>query len=492
MSPMGRSGWIAILAIWAFGARAQSLDGRCRTELRPVLQALVTELKIPGLAVGIVAEGKLVCAEGFGARKLGGTDAIDAESLFHMASVTKTFVATALMQLVEQGKVDLDAPVVQYVSYFRLKDERYKAITVRQMARHISGMPDVEDYEWNKPVYDDGALARYVKSLSGEMLIAAPGTMFRYSNMAFEVLGDLVAEVSGETFEGYVERHILTPLGMKSSTLLVKKADPSKLTTPHVLNSNIEIGVSPVFPYNRMHAPSSTLYSNINDMSRYAMANLNRGELDGSRILQTRTYDTLWTPQGDFKQVGISWFVGKYRDEQTVAHAGGDTGFRSNLVLLPARKAAVIAMSNYDRVPMGDITNALLDTAMGMTPKPIAIKTSIALEVGRTMVKDGIEAGQRRYGDLKKTQPNAYDFRENQLNQLGYMFMQDRKYKEAIAVLRLNAEAYPESSNAYDSLGEAYLRAGDTRQAAENYERSLKLDPKNKNAEDHLRKLKVQ
>jgi CubicO group peptidase (beta-lactamase class C family) len=128
----------------------------------------------------------------------------------------------------------LNDPVIKHLPYFRLKDPRYKEITVRQMVTHTSGMLDVTNYHWDKPEYDDGALERYVRSLDDKTLRWAPGKEFRYSNMAFEVLGDLVAKVSGKSFEEYVAENILEPVGMKSSTLLYKKADccrrPSRAT----------------------------------------------------------------------------------------------------------------------------------------------------------------------------------------------------------------------------------------------------------------------
>src|SRR5205823_2323711 len=102
-------------------------------------------------------------------------------------------------------------------------------ITIRHMVTHTSGMPDVKDYQWNQPEYDAGALERYVRSLQDKSLLWPPGEKFRYSNMAFEVLGDLVAKVSGMSFEDYVESRILRPAGMGSTTLLYKNADPAKL-----------------------------------------------------------------------------------------------------------------------------------------------------------------------------------------------------------------------------------------------------------------------
>jgi len=198
------------------------------------------------------------------------------------------------------------------------------------MVTHTSGMPDVDDYEWEKPQYDDGALERYVRSLGSLKLEFAPGERFRYSNMAFEILGDVIAKVSGESFDEYVQHHILTPLGMKDSTLLVKQADPKLLAWGHELGNGGVPFPSKVYPYNRIHSPSSDLHSNVLDMARWAMANMNRGELDGARILKTSTYDTMWKPAAEFggkpSPAGISWFVEEYRGTKMISHGGGDTG----------------------------------------------------------------------------------------------------------------------------------------------------------------------
>ena len=181
------------------------------------------------------------------------------------------------MQLAEQGQVDLDMPVTKYLPYFRIADDRYRAVTIRQMLTHTSGMPDEVDYEWDKPQYDDGALERYVRSLSGRNLKLEfqPGSKFQYSNMAYEVLGDLIAKVSGTSFEDYVRLHILEPLGVTRSTLLPKDADPKLMTWGQVLDEQGDPLRSRVFPYNRMHSPSSDLLSNAMDMARWVMVNLN-------------------------------------------------------------------------------------------------------------------------------------------------------------------------------------------------------------------------
>ena len=164
------------------GETGKNLDDH----LSPFIQNVIRSHDLPGLAVGIVADNEVVYARGFGVKSIETQEPISMTTVFHMASISKPFVATAMMQLVEQNQIQLDAPVVAYIPYFKLDDDRYRDITVQQMLSHVSGMPDVMDYEWDTPQYDEGALERYVRSLSSKKLIYEPGEKYAYSNMAFE------------------------------------------------------------------------------------------------------------------------------------------------------------------------------------------------------------------------------------------------------------------------------------------------------------------
>lgn len=321
---------------------------RLQTELEPKIKDEIQKGHLPAFVIGIVKNGKLIYAKGFGVARLGTNTPVTSRSLFHMASVTKTFVATAVMQLVEQGKIDLDAPVTRYLPYFKMDDERYRDIKIRQMLSHTSGIPDTTNYHWDKPEYDDGALERFVRSTANQKLLFPPGQNFAYSNTAYEILGDVISKVSGESFEDYVQHFILTPLGMKDSTLLVRQANSALLTSPHIQESG-KLVISKIFPYNRAHAPSSTLYSNIEGMGRWAIANLNHGELDGRRILKRETAELMWRPVVNAFNMkeGIAWFVGDVQGHRLVMHDGGDVGFESRLLLAPDDSVAVVAMSNY-------------------------------------------------------------------------------------------------------------------------------------------------
>src|SRR5258708_13966335 len=121
------------------------------------------------------------------------------------------------------------------------------------MLSHMSGIADTVNYNWDKPEYDAGALERFVRSISDQKLVFVPGEKFAYSNTAYEVLGDVIAKVSGESFEDYVQHNILTPLGMKDSTLLVREASPQLLTSPHV-SEKPHVVPSKILPYNQAHS----------------------------------------------------------------------------------------------------------------------------------------------------------------------------------------------------------------------------------------------
>jgi CubicO group peptidase (beta-lactamase class C family) len=357
-----------------------TVEQRMTTEFEPFLKKIMQEHYVPGFTIGVVKDGALAYSRAFGVKNLDTQETLTAHSLFHQASLTKPFVGTCIMQLVEKGRVGIDDQITKHLPYFKLRDARYNAITIRQMVTHTSGMPDVQDYEWNNPVYDDGALERYVRRLNSEQLIAAPGEKYRYSNMAYEVLGDMIAKVSGMSFEAYVQQNILAPLKMQRSTLLKRKANPSLMTTPHIKVGD-RVVVSEHYPYNRMHAPSSTLISNTVDMCRWAMANLNRGELDGRRILKESTYDVMWQPGSPVSDgIGMSWKLGKRGRHQIVSHGGRDMGYRSTILLVPEASLGIVVATNYDRTPIDPIMDAALTVALGETFAPHGKRQAISVD----------------------------------------------------------------------------------------------------------------
>jgi len=353
-------------------------------ELTRVAERYRTEHGLPGLAVGVMKNGVVVLRKGFGTTRVGGGDSVTSQTIFHLASITKPFVATAVLQLVERGDVDLDSTLTHYLPGFRIRGAGAEEITVRQVLTHTAGFPDVTDYAWDRPEYDDGALARWVATLADSTLIGPPGGQWRYSNIGFEVLAHLVATVAGEPFEDYVQANILTPLGMRKSTLLMTDVDSTLLAWGSEADSTGTFVATDAYPYNRRHAGSSTLHSNVNDMIRWARANLHRGDLEGVSILDPTSYERLWHPERDITETvrarvggalpyskveqALSWLLLTWNGHHLVNHSGGDLGFRSDLLLVPDQTTAVVVLMNGGADPRA-LSTALLGLVVETAPE---------------------------------------------------------------------------------------------------------------------------
>jgi CubicO group peptidase (beta-lactamase class C family) len=343
-------------------------------EIDRYLQAQVDTAKanpVAGIALAIVEGQRLVHAKSFGVTSLATKQALQPEHNFHIASISKTFAAAAILQLMERGKLDIAEKLVTYLPYFKLADKRYSFITLKQILNHTSGMPDVEDYEWEKAVADQGAAERWTRSLSSKKLLAAPGKEFHYSNLAYDVLADVVGKVSGLSFEQYVKDNLLAPLQMTSSSFLLSEINPALRTSPH---SGIPLSVSRVYPYNRMHAASSTMNSNVVDLSHWIMANLNRGAYQGKQVLSPQSLALMQTPSFTFdtkanRRIGLNWFIIPYQGETVLHHNGADQGYVSTLYFIPARNVGFVLLFNSDQVNSYAITEFILKQLLAIYPK---------------------------------------------------------------------------------------------------------------------------
>jgi CubicO group peptidase (beta-lactamase class C family) len=304
------------------------------------------------------------------------------------------------------------------------------------------------------------------------------------------VLGDLISKVSGMSFDDYQKKEILDPLGMNLSTFLYEMP-PDLEATPHV--RRLKVQVSDVYPYNRAHGPSSTLHSNVLEMCNWAIANLNRGTLNGKRILKESSYDQMWTPivrVGPSVERGLSWFLTEHDGRRVVFHNGGDLGFRSTLVLLPDDSLAVVTMSNLSGAPLSSVTDALVEVALGGMPDSIPpLLAPISYPVMEILEDEGVDAAVAYFHEQRADTTAKYRFHEAYLNNLGYQLIGMGRLSDAKAVLRANIEAYPDGANTYDSYGEVCMLMGDNEEAIANYRGSLELNPENTNAVEKLEEL---
>jgi CubicO group peptidase (beta-lactamase class C family) len=364
--PRASAAWIAIATLFSIsgcsrtGQSAVSQTGSPQT-LEAIVRDFVDEHRLPGLAAGVWRRGEVILRMGVGHQGGSGSPVMDGETVFHLASVTKPFVATAVMQLVDEGRMCLDCPLRRYLPYFSMNGPGAEGITIRQILTHTAGLGDTSDFRWTTPEYDDGAVERYVRSLAPLRLDFVPGSSWRYSNRGFDVLADAIAKADSMPFEAVIQRRILTPLGMRRSTLLMSDIDSARMAVGH-RRDGTPVGY---YPYNRRHAGSSTLHSTLDDMLRWAAANLRRGAVDQRRLLPASAYDELWRPQHDIRAIvaeqtrragyafpydsmaiGLSWFLPVEHGRQLVYHSGSDPGFASNVLLSPAEEIGVVVLIN--------------------------------------------------------------------------------------------------------------------------------------------------
>ena len=347
-----------------------------KEKLDNYIEKALVNYDLPGLAVGIRAgEDGGCCWDGPVYRKAAGykdwmrKEPLSPEHIFHMGSVTKLFVGTSILQLWERGLLQPDDRITDHLPWFEMKDERYREITLRQLLSHTSGMPDVKDYEWDKPETDEGALERYIRSpevRDAHLLWAPSEGKFAYSNMGYEILGAVIAAVSGMSFEEYVRKNIFEPLGMKNSTLLSyergiydKKGPDENLCTPHEKDENKNIVPCRHFPYNRAHGPSSTLTTNVSDLEKWGEAHLKRS------LLKEEIYEAAWSKlalvPNNGEHIGLSWFRREQNGFTLFGHEGTDDGFRASFWICPQLKLTIIVCSNLTGAPVKKISKQIFD-----------------------------------------------------------------------------------------------------------------------------------
>jgi CubicO group peptidase (beta-lactamase class C family) len=451
------------------------------SRLEPVLRNIMSGWGIPGLGVGIVENGEIVYAKGFGVQSLETCVPVTTNSIFCVASIAKCFVASAIMQLVEQGRLQLDAPLIEYLPDFRLDDERFDQITVRQMLSHTSGMPDMDEAEYDEmvaqPEFDESALERYVGSLASRKMIASPGERFAYSNIAYNVLGYLIACTSRQSFEDYMIEHILRPAGMPESTFFFPDVPREPLAVPHLRAPTMI--VNPVYPYHRADAPASFLHSTAIDMCHWAITCLEGGTFDGQHILFPFSFDLMWTPVAEwgfpplYEHTGLGWTLGHFDGVKTVSHGGGGFGWTDFLILLPEKHCGAIILCNEQSSARSRTIRAVLHCMLDM--EPAVGPVSWMVPISQAFEKGGLQAAYIRYDEIKDSP--EYFFDGDELVNLAIQLCSVQKYDLAIAVLEFNTQIFPEHLDSLRFLAKLVLQQGSRTRALDAIQGALKTDP---------------
>ena len=324
-------------------------------------------LKMPGASLAIVEGDKIVHMRGFGRARPGG-EAPTPQTPFPIASLTKSFTALAVMQLVEAGKIELDAPVRHYLPWFRVADPEASAqMTVRHLLIQTSGLP-TSSGELFVADFDDspGAAERQARALSTLVLTRPVGSAHEYSNSNYQLLGLILEVASGESYADYVQRHILTPLGMSHTYTSQALAKENGLAVGHQYWFAIPFAV-PNMPLSQGGLAGGGLISTAENMARYLIAHLNGGRYGDAKVLSAAGIDELHRGAVDIGpeawpkdlglvrpllkdielgQYGMGWFVDEIGETTVVSHGGTLPDFASHMAILPGQKKGLVLLFN--------------------------------------------------------------------------------------------------------------------------------------------------
>lgn len=307
----------------------------------------------PGISVGGVYDQKLIWARGFGYADVEKKVAATPATIYRMASVTKTFTATAIMQLRDAGKLSLDDPVVKHLPWFKIKSAFADApvITIRHLLTHTSGLPREAAF----PYWMDAnfpTIEQIKETLPNQEAAFAPETRWKYSNLALALAGEIVAVVSGSPYDVYVQKHILEPLGMSSSTMLFPEAHRSRLAVGY--GRRMPEGPREVRPYMDCKGitPAANLSSTVEDLARYLAFEMSDGKVNGKAILKSSSLREMhrvhWLRPDWRGGAGIGFAINRTNDRTTVGHGGSLAGYRTQISFSPDEKLGVIVLTNSD------------------------------------------------------------------------------------------------------------------------------------------------
>ncbi|MDZ4703974.1 MAG: serine hydrolase [Saprospiraceae bacterium] len=435
----------------------------------------------PSIVVGIIdKDGPQYYVFGI---KTDGGEPVNEHTIYEIGSISKTFTGLLLADMVVRKQLKLDDPAQKHLPVsVTLPVQNDKQITLGHLSDHTSALPrlpgNMEPADPANP-YADYTVEQLYAFLKSCTLTRDIGSAYEYSNLAQGLLGHILALKAGKSYEALVVERIALPLGMENT----------KITFDDRMKKNLAIGHSDGAPVANWNLPTlagaGAIRSSLHDMLRFVAANagLQKSKLyKAMKLSHQPRHDKV----GGGTRVGLGWHISKGAEGDVVWHNGGTGGYRTFAGFVNATGKGVVVLTNSTK-GADDIGFRLLNSAA----KLIEVKKSGATALKKIAEAKGAQATWNTYQDLKNNQPKAYEFNEEELNTLGYEYLQSENTQIALVVFKISVAEHPNSSNVYDSYGEALMKDGQQAPAIENYKKSLELNPGNTNAVDMLAKMGV-
>ena len=339
-----------------------ALSGQAREPfagLDAYVNAAIKTWKVPGLAIAIVRNDSVIYTKGYGVQDVTKRTPVDDRTIFAIGSSSKAFTAASIAMLVDEKRVELDAPVTKYLSDFQLADAyATREITVRDLLSHRSGLARGE-LAWYGSGFDRDEIVRRVRFLQPTWSLRS---QFGYQNIMYIAAGQIAAHVSGMSWDDFVQQRLLTPLGMTSSSTTVRGLElRTNVASPH---AEVDSVVRAIAWRNIDNAgPAGSINSNVVDMSQWVRLQLNSGMIGSKRLISRRLVDEMHTPQTiiridsaaqafnpetHFSAYGLGWFLEDYRGREVLHHGGNVDGFTALVAMLPEEKFGLVILTNMN------------------------------------------------------------------------------------------------------------------------------------------------
>jgi CubicO group peptidase (beta-lactamase class C family) len=360
---------MSILLLVAADTAAQGSQGNAAIDA--FMQERMESLDIPGAALAVVRDGEMVHLAGYGVANEAG-DPVTPQTPFLLASLSKPVTAVAVMQLVEAGQIELDAPIQQYLPWL-LPDT---PITVRHLLHQTSGLDETEGYRRNLEPDDPDALAASIRRLADTELNNPPGTTFEYSNSNYDVLGLLIETVTGQPYPDYIQAHIFTPLAMNNSFTALSAARAAGMSSAFYPFFGRQTNFADRMPYTPAVQPSAGLIGSAEDMAHFVLAQLQDGRYHTTQLLSPAGMAALHTPDpatGPGVQYAMGWAVWPFDDAAllgdepptALSHGGEWLGFSNLMLLIPEYDLGLVLLMNGPGPTNGSaFSNIAFDVAL--------------------------------------------------------------------------------------------------------------------------------
>ncbi len=369
-----------LVSVAVCAALASAQPSRVPQEIDAYAERALREFHTPGLAIAIVKDGHVVFAKGYGVRRLGDPTPVDTNTLFQIASNTKAFTAAALAILVDQGKLQWDDPVTQFIPWFQLSDPYVtSAFTVRDMLTHRSGLGlGAGDLLWFHSNYSREEIVRRMRAAK---FVTGFRAAYAYDNVMYIAAGLVVHGASGTSWDSFMHDRILQPLGMTdAATTLEAVARGADAATPHAYEDG-HIVITPADSTTSI-APAGGINASVADLSKWMIVQLDSGRLaNGHRLWSAARTEEMWAPQTiipidtaphaltaltpNFEAYGFGWDLRDYRGHKIVTHSGGLAGMTSNTLLVPSEKLGVVVLTNGESSLAESLCQWVVDAYLG-------------------------------------------------------------------------------------------------------------------------------